>query len=39
MLAEAWDEELKRRSEEIQSGRVTCKPVEKVLRKMRAKRS
>jgi putative addiction module component (TIGR02574 family) len=36
-VAAAWDEELKRRAEEIQSGRVTGEPAEKLLREMRAK--
>jgi hypothetical protein len=35
----AWDEELKRRAEDIQSGRVTSEPAEKLPRKMRAKYS
>jgi putative addiction module component (TIGR02574 family) len=35
----AWDEELKRRAEEIQSGRVTGEPAEKLLREMRARYS
>ena len=38
-VAAAWDNELKRRAEEIQSGRVTGEPAEKLLREMRAKYS
>jgi putative addiction module component (TIGR02574 family) len=38
-VAAAWDEELKRRAEEIQSGRVTGEPAENLLREMRAKYS
>jgi putative addiction module component (TIGR02574 family) len=35
----AWDAELKRRAEEIESGRVAGEPVESVLRELRAKYS
>lgn len=35
----AWDEELKRRAAEIESGRVVGEPAEKMLREMRAKYS
>ncbi len=35
----AWDEELKRRAAEIESGRVVGEPAEKVLRELRAKYS
>ncbi|HTS18262.1 MAG TPA: addiction module protein [Verrucomicrobiae bacterium] len=38
-VAAAWDEELKRRAEDIHSGRVTGEPAEKLLREMRAKYS
>jgi putative addiction module component (TIGR02574 family) len=38
-VAAAWDEEVKRRAEEIQSGRITGEPAEKLLREMRAKYS
>jgi putative addiction module component (TIGR02574 family) len=35
-VAAAWDEELKRRAEQIQGGRVTGEPAEKRFREMRA---
>jgi putative addiction module component (TIGR02574 family) len=35
----AWDEELKRRAVEIESGRVVGEPAENVLRELRAKYS
>ena len=35
----AWDAELKRRAEEIESGLVAGEPAEKVLRELRAKYS
>jgi putative addiction module component (TIGR02574 family) len=35
----AWDEELKRRAEEIESGRVGGEPAENVVRELRAKYS
>ena len=35
----AWDEELKRRAEDIESGRVVGEPAERLLREMRAKYS
>ncbi len=38
-VEEAWDEELKRRAVEIESGRVTGEPAENVLRELRAKYS
>lgn len=38
-VAAAWDAELKRRAEDIESGRVVGEPAEKLLREMRAKYS
>jgi putative addiction module component (TIGR02574 family) len=38
-IEEAWDEVLKRRAEEIESGRVAGEPAENVLRELRAKYS
>jgi putative addiction module component (TIGR02574 family) len=35
----AWDEELKRRAAEIESGRVIGEPAEKMLRELHAKYS
>jgi putative addiction module component (TIGR02574 family) len=35
----AWDEELKRREEEIRSGKEVGEPAEKVMRELRAKYS
>jgi len=35
----AWDEELKRRAAEIESGHASGEPAEKVLRELRAKYS
>jgi putative addiction module component (TIGR02574 family) len=35
----AWDEELKRRATDIESGRVVGEPAEKMLRELRAKYS
>jgi len=35
----AWDDKFKRRAEEIQSGRVTVEPAEKLPREMRVKYS
>jgi putative addiction module component (TIGR02574 family) len=38
-VAAAWDAELRRRAEEIESGRVTGERAEQVLRELRAKYS
>ena len=38
-VAAAWDEELKRRADDIDSGRVTGEQAERLLREMRAKYS